>query len=135
MKRHCLVVLFFLLLSTSLTAAYFEGDKSIDDKVFIIKGDNNYPPHEFINDKGEPDGFNVELFRLIAKEMGISYQIELGEWGNVWKDFTGGKADLLLGAVVTPNRSTNVKYSFAHSILTSGIFTRKGTKIRTIDQL
>ena len=135
MKRHCLVLSLFLMLSTSLTAAYYDGDKSIDDKVFIIKGDNNYPPHEFINDKGEPDGFNVELFRLIAKEMGISYQIELGEWGNVWKDFTGGKADMLLGAVVTPNRSTNIKYSFAHSILTSGIFTRKGTKIRTIDQL
>lgn len=135
MTKHCLVIFLLFLLSTSLSAAYYDGEKDADDKVYIIKGDNNYPPHEFINDKGEPDGFNVELFRLIAKEMGINYQIELGEWGNVWKDFTDGKADLLLGTVVAPYRSTNVKRSFAHSVLTSGIFTRKGTKIRSIDQL
>jgi polar amino acid transport system substrate-binding protein len=27
-----------------------------------VKGDYSYPPYEFINADGEPDGFNVELF-------------------------------------------------------------------------
>ena len=34
-------------------------------------------PYCFLNEKGEPDGFNVELIKLIFKELGIPYTIKL----------------------------------------------------------
>lgn len=34
-------------------------------KVIVVGGDHYYPPHEFINEAGQPDGYNVELTRAI----------------------------------------------------------------------
>ena len=38
------------------------------NKVYIVKGDQYYPPYEFINENGQPDGFNIELFKRIADD-------------------------------------------------------------------
>ena len=34
-------------------------------------------PYSFLNDNGDPDGFNVDLIRLIMKELDIPYEIRL----------------------------------------------------------
>ena len=34
-------------------------------------------PYSFLNDNGDPDGFNVDLIRLLMKELDIPYVIRL----------------------------------------------------------
>ena len=31
----------------------------------VARGDRNFPPYEFINANGEPDGFNIDLLKAI----------------------------------------------------------------------
>ncbi len=42
-----------------------------------VGGDHNYPPYEFLNENGEPDGYNTELTRAIAEVMGIKVGVSL----------------------------------------------------------
>ncbi len=57
----------------------------------LIKGDNNYPPYEYLNEKNEPDGFNVDIIRAVAREMGFQIRIELDTWAQVRSEIETGK--------------------------------------------
>lgn len=47
-------------------------EKIKQSKVLIVGTDPTFPPFEFKNDKKEYDGFDIEIIRAIAKEMGVS---------------------------------------------------------------
>ena len=76
----------------------------------VVKGDQNYPPYEFINDKGEPDGFNVELFKSLAEELGVDFTLTLEPWIKVRAELQEGEIDVITGMLVTPERAENVDF-------------------------
>jgi PAS domain S-box-containing protein len=104
-------------------------------RTIIVKGDHSYPPYEFINEKGEPDGFNVELFREIAKELGITYTLELGPWSQVREELENGEIDVLLGLMVSAERAKMMQFGVPHSVMTHGIFTHEDKNFKTLEEL
>ncbi|HAD06015.1 MAG TPA: hypothetical protein DCE76_02535, partial [Anaerolineaceae bacterium] len=46
-------------------------------RVLRVGGDQSYPPYEYLNN-GIPTGFNVDLIRAVAAEMGYEVEITLG---------------------------------------------------------
>lgn len=74
----------------------------------MVKGDHYYPPFEFINEDGRPDGFNVELFRALAEELGLDYRLELGPWGQVRDELESGQIDVVMGMIYSPERAQNI---------------------------
>lgn len=93
----------------------------------------NYPPYEFINDEGQPDGYNTELTRAIAEVMGIDVEIELGSWDQMRRNLELGRVDVLQGMIHSPDREQFYDFSPAHAIVNQSIFARKGAP--RIDQL
>ena len=61
-------------------------------RVLRVRGDRDYKPFEFINDKGEPDGFNVEIMRAVARTMGLDIEINLGPWSETRSELERGKS-------------------------------------------
>lgn len=57
-SRFFCTFLLLLLVAPSV----FAVDVS-DDGQIIVGGDHNYPPYEFLDEAGQPTGFNVELAR------------------------------------------------------------------------
>ena len=57
-------------------------------------------PYAFFNDNGEPDGFNIDLIRLIMKELNIPYIIRLRPQQQAFEDLRDRKSDLMLGLAV-----------------------------------
>ncbi|MEQ8225609.1 MAG: transporter substrate-binding domain-containing protein, partial [Candidatus Eremiobacterota bacterium] len=101
----------------------------------IVSGDYDYPPYEFLDNNGRPAGANVELFRAIADVMGINYELKLGPWKDVRNDLEKGNIDLLLGMYHSPEREKIVEFSSPHTIVRHSIFVRKGSKIKSLDDL
>lgn len=101
----------------------------------LVKGDWYYPPYEFLNERGEPDGFNVEIFQAIARELGLNYRLELGPWHQVRDELIGGDIHVILGLMVSPWRSEMMDFGIPHSVMTQGIFARKGAGIRSLEDL
>lgn len=57
-------------------------------------------PYSFLNDNGEPDGFNVDLIRLLMKDLDIPYVIKMKPSAEAFRDLQEGKSDLMLGLAV-----------------------------------
>lgn len=107
----------------------------VPDRTLIVRGDYNYPPFEFINKNGEPDGFNVELFKAIASELNISYELKLEVWSKVRNDLETGAIDVALGLMISPARAEKMTFGLPHSSMTHGIFTHKSKNFKTLEEL
>lgn len=54
-------------------------------------------PYVFLNEKGEPVGYNIDLLSIIFKELNIPYVIKLKPTAEALSDLRAGKSDLMLG--------------------------------------
>ncbi len=119
--RHSgfMLVVLVLLINTAQAAD--------QDRVIRVGGDYNYPPYEFINEAGEPDGYNTELTRAIAEVMGMNIEIQLGDWDALRKQFEKGEIDTMQGMIYSDDRAKKYRFSPPHAIVHQSIFARKGT--------
>ena len=58
-------------------------------------GSNAFPPYQYLDEAGEPRGFNVELMRALARETGIDIEVRLVQGGTSQRLIARGEADLL----------------------------------------
>jgi PAS domain S-box-containing protein len=115
---------------------YPDGRERRYENMIHIGGDNSYPPYEFINKEGKPEGFNVDLSRAIAKELGYDVSIELKNWNDTKEALYSGEIDLVQGLFFSPKRAIDITFSQPHSIINHGIFYREGNRpIENMDEL
>ena len=53
-------------------------------------------PYVFLNENGEPDGYNIDLLKMIFKELDIPFVIKLMPTLDAQRDLKSGKSDLML---------------------------------------
>ncbi|MFW5877657.1 MAG: transporter substrate-binding domain-containing protein [bacterium] len=95
----------------------------------VIGGDFNYPPFEYINEEGNPAGFNVDLMHAIAGELGIDIEIRLGPWDDILQGLREGELDGIQGMMYSHRRDEIYDLTPAHTYLNYVIATRKGLEI------
>jgi len=95
--------------------------------VLVVGGDRDYPPYEFLDENGQPTGFNVELTRAIAEVMDMKVDFRLGAWEKKRKALETGEIDLLQGLSYSEERNRIFDFAPPHSIVHHSIFARKGT--------
>jgi ABC-type amino acid transport substrate-binding protein len=66
-----------------------------EDHPLIIVSDWEFPPYEFRNDNGNPDGYNVEVLDLILDKLEIPHKFVMQEWFQCTKTFENREADLI----------------------------------------
>lgn len=93
----------------------------------VVGGDRSYPPYEFIDSDGAATGFNVELTKAIARVMGFTVEIRLGEWSEMRRDLNDGKIDVLEGMSYSDERALKADFTPPHTIVHHSIFARKGS--------
>ena len=54
-------------------------------------------PYAFLNEKGEPVGYNIDLLKIIFEELHIPYTIKLKPTVDALNDLKSGQSDLMLG--------------------------------------
>lgn len=137
MRQTTVRVLLLLFLFIGYKSAVCDNliRQSPPPKKLIVRGDQYYPPFEYINEKGEPDGFNVALFKKIADELQLDYTIELGPWPIVRKELAERKIDLLLGALVSDERAEYFDFGLPHSMMHFKAYTRIGIVVNDLEDL
>ncbi|WP_239995685.1 transporter substrate-binding domain-containing protein [Nitrincola tibetensis] len=122
---------FAVLFVSLFVASFAQADRPI-----LVGGDLNYPPYEFLNEYGEPDGYNTELTLAIAEVMGIEVDIQLGNWDEIRSLLEQGKVDVLQGMAYSTGRTDKYDFSPAHALVHQSIFARKGTaKVNDLNEL
>ena len=98
-----------------------------DSKPLVIGIDQDYPPLEYMDEKGKPSGADVEFSKILMKRMNIPFKFVPNTWGAIANDILGGKVDLGM-MVYSPYRKDVTNYSRAVIRLYYQLVTRKGTK-------
>lgn len=108
---------------------------SLLNKVIICRGDHQFVPFEFINDEGEPDGFTVEVFRKLMKNLGLRYELALDDWTVVQDQLAAKEIDVAIGMIYSPERSRNCLFGMPYCTLSFNIISRNGSGFNTLDGL
>ena len=86
------------------------------DRVIRVGGDHAYPPYEFPDRFGRPTGFNVDLMRAIARQVGVEVEIELGPWPTMMRALETGEIDALEGMYYSEERARRFDFTAPHSV-------------------
>ncbi len=105
------------------------------DRILLIGGDHDFPPFEFLDEKGQPSGFNVELFQKISEVLNFRYSIELSPWAEIRNKVERGQLDVVMGQMVSKERAEKVSFGLPHSMMSYGIFVHKNSNISGEDDL
>lgn len=100
----------------------------LPSRTIIVGGDANYPPFEFLDERGRPTGYNVELVRAIAREMGFDVEVQLGTWTQMTGMLERGEIDLLAGMLYSPARDTLFDFSPSHTVHQNVAVGRRGAR-------
>ena len=92
-------------------------------RTIIYGGNLDFPPYEFLDEKGRPAGFTVELTRAIARELGVNIAIELAPWSETVRKLEHGELDVS-SMQYTPSRGRQFSFSTPFSTMYQAIFAR-----------
>ncbi len=109
-----------------LHAKWFAAMQLPSDRPIVVGGDRNFPPYEFLDENGRPAGYNVDLTRAIAREMGLNVKIRLGRWPERMGALKAGKIDVMQGMFYSPDRDLHFDFTPAHTVSHYVAVMRKG---------
>ena len=123
MKKLIAVTLIAL---TVLTCVFAQAtsETASSEKVYTVAVSCDYPPLEYIDDNGNPCGYEVELIQAVADVMGIKIEIANVSFDGIIAGIQGGQYDIgASGLTVTDERKQTVDFTtpvlqFALSIVT-----------------
>ncbi|NLF38352.1 transporter substrate-binding domain-containing protein, partial [bacterium] len=112
-----------------LHAKWFAALELPAHRRIVVGGDWNYPPYEYLDEKGIPAGFVVDLTRAIAREMGIDVEIRLGPWTNILAGLATREIDVVQGMFYSPERDRWLDFTQPHLANHYVAVTRAGTGV------
>ena len=92
------------------------------ERPLIYEGAQDLWPYSFLNEKGQADGYNIDLIRLLLGKLGIPYRIHMKPRMVAFRDLKEGRSDLMIGLTAGFHEdygyySTNAVTLFTQSIL------------------
>lgn len=123
MRRNAVVLMAMLLtfvmsLGSAMALSPFEIfqastlDRIIKRNKLIVGMEVEFFPFEYADEKGNPIGFDVDIARLAAKELGVEIEIKDIEWTGLIPSLQSGKVDMIIsGMTATLERAKAVTFS------------------------
>lgn len=96
-----------------------------ENRMIIARGDDNYPPYEFIDENGQSAGWNVDILKAVADMEGLNVRVRLGPRDDVRSEREAGKIDLLAGMYYSPERARAVNFPLPQIVISDTVFTGK----------
>ncbi len=81
-------------------------------KVYVFASNATWPPMEFVNDKGEIVGFDIDLLDAVAEAAGFEYKIRNTGWDGIFAGLANGAYDAVISSVtITEERKATMAFS------------------------
>ena len=94
------------------------------------------PPYGMLNDKQEPDGYDIEVAKLLAKYMGVKLNLVQLTAPNRIPFLATNKVDLIVATFgITPERAKQVMFSIPYSAIENTVYGPRGKEITRIEDL
>ncbi|MGN1263793.1 MAG: transporter substrate-binding domain-containing protein, partial [Prevotella sp.] len=93
--RAAAMAVFLHVFATGIMARHDDLDYT-EEKPLVIVSDWNFAPYEYSNDKGEPEGYHIDVLKTILHQLDIPFIFTQKEWSLAVKTFDDGKADMII---------------------------------------
>ncbi|MFB9948477.1 transporter substrate-binding domain-containing protein [Rhizobium puerariae] len=96
----------------------------------------DFPPFGIMNTSNEPDGYDADVARLLAKEWGVKVQIVPVTGPNRIPYLQSNQVDLLVASLgITEERAKSVDFSQPYAGISIGVFGAKDIKVSKPEDL
>ena len=124
MIRTLTILITFNLLPVSIVAQNNQDSTRVftEEHPLVYEDAWDLWPYTFLNEAGDPVGYNIDILRLIMKRLDIPYIIKLKPTTEALKDLKSGHADLMCGMAANfhddyAKYGKSVIQLFTHSIV------------------
>lgn len=109
--------------------------EALADGVLTVGTNAEFPPFEYVDDNGEPDGFDIALIKAIGEKLGVEVEVENMEFASLISSI-GSKVDVsIAGMTVTPERQESVDFSDSYYEAVQYVILPADSEIATADDL
>lgn len=115
-------------LVTLLLSALFAYPAYACDKPLRV-GWDDWPPYHFRSDKGEIQGFAVEVLQSVAGEMGCKIDFRERPWKRQLQELQSGEADIAMDAYYNEERGKIAYFSDSYSPSMAKLWIPKDAKV------
>ncbi|MFQ3549932.1 MAG: transporter substrate-binding domain-containing protein [Armatimonadota bacterium] len=130
------LTILFICLNSSISAQTLPEKKVDYERIYLIGCEEDWHPFEYIDSKGNPAGFNVDLTLALAEVMDFEVKIVPGTWNELFNKFNENKLDFLSGTFITEERKKIYNFSEPVFVISQSIFVRKDNDdIKSLDDL
>ena len=119
LPRLALIAVLLVLPGTELGAAPGQA-------LLVVGSEQHYPPLAIGRDAETADGFSVDLWKAVAAQSGLRYQIRVESFHTLLQDFKDGEIDIMLNLAQSPERRQFADFTVPHVTVHAAIFVRKG---------
>jgi polar amino acid transport system substrate-binding protein len=96
----------------------------------------DFPPFGLINQQGEPDGYDADVAKLLAEDMGVTLNIVPVTGPNRIPYLLSGQVDILVASLgITPERAEQVDFSQPYAGIEIFVFGEAGLEIDDAEDL
>ena len=111
------------------------ASEALSDGVLTVGTNAEFPPFEYVDDNGEPDGFDMALIKAVGEKLGVTVEVENMEFASLISSI-GSKIDVAIaGMTVTDERKESVDFSDSYYEAVQYVILPEGSEIATAEDL
>lgn len=140
-KPVVMVIALLTIASLMLSACGGAGGKDLLSTVkargvMRVSSDPNYKPQSFLNEKGELDGFDIDVSKEVAKRLGVKVEFITPDWDAITGGNWGGRWDVSIGSMtITPDRKKALFFSTPYYYTPAQFAVPKDSTLASVDDL
>jgi len=137
MKMTGVAVMTLMMVSCGSSKAVDKSESIKARGYFIVGLDDQFPPMGFRDSKkNEIVGFDIDLAKAAAKEMGLEVKFKSVEWDSIILSLNKGDIDVIWnGLTITPERKKKIAFSPAYLANRQIVVVKAGSKLTTLKAL
>ncbi|MYL54361.1 transporter substrate-binding domain-containing protein [Pontibacillus yanchengensis] len=139
MKKFAIILsLFSIIVLAACGSSNAEGEQESDKKTLVMGTSADYKPYEFIDTKEGQEivGFDIDIAKHIAKEMGYELKIEDMDFNGLIAALNSNKVDFVMaGMTPTEERKEKVQFSDIYYVAKDSLISKKESNINSVEDL
>lgn len=108
---------------------------TLEEGVLTVGLDQAWSPFQFVDDADQAVGFDMDIARAVAEEMGLIPRFVAGDWDAVQVMLRTGEVDIILALTPTEERAKVFDFSDMYITLGIAVFVRSDSSAQRIEDL
>ena len=111
------------------------GDKKSDSEKFILGYDNTFKPFGYLDDNGNPTGFDIDLATEACERLGWDLELDAIDWDTKDAQIESGSITCIWNGFTMEGREGQYTFTAPYYSNTQVIVVKEGSGIATLDDL